>query len=1269
MSSPSNLYAEKIFSEHPSVLWALDDTADYVTLISEQERNFDLWNIKNGLSQVSNIVADKPFASSILLELSGDVPVEDSGYIECISPDIIGLKSLNSDLSTFSIGGYVNSISPYILSIEIGYEYDDATSGTIVQELRRFDTGITNSWLFISETFEIPNEDTDARIVLRINYVSGGASSNDYKFLVNGISFGQWSEEFNSTSLGVAKQTLPNTINLPTSDVVPAAAYGLEESSGYYFVKDNALVAKNSGVPMVYGASNVTLLSPNGNLPSLIVPGKGFLNKVGQYKEYTFEAWLKIDSNSTTPKRIIGPIGSEDGIYVNGPFISLKIDKHYGSHFVGEWYRPMLIQIKVVKDTASLIINGEQVISINMITSSLNLPNEFAENGKSQDWIGFYAHTDVSPIEVDCVAIYPYQVPLIVAKKRWVYGQGVEFPENINNAYSGTSVFVDYPFADYTNNYSYPEIGRWSQGSIDNLSIQDNVLSTPAYTLPTIFFDNKTEQQFYSDVDPIQLESDLFFSLRPNSSWSDTSGYLYFDSLDFLTESTSALYGVFKEKSVMDQDQILIEIKDKSSSDSFQIKLGNSSIDYVLNYGDTQTTVYRTQRYYAGEHFTVGINIQDLSDFFGSNVASFFGRRSFLSVYIAGNPDLNKTFTGNVYKVGFCTERNLSQIKDKFDSRGIMSDSEILSYLIGPNYSDINNGLPIDESYIQALPVVGGSEYSTNSWTTTYNPSVTNSLGRDIVQPVSESTSSLFDHTASYTLVGKEYFGVFALDIAVNGYWEDYVPLSYFAQYVTNDRQDSYYNLDFIQFNINYPAPSIYSETETLSEWNYGESKTVQVNGQSKVLTSLLEEYRNPIQRKYTSLDNHLFTNYDNYDDLRYRSTKTYNYDTSKSLINSYVTFQYISEGANSSFSYFNNTIPASKDGIVTPGQNWLGTKYEVVDNMLIYPPTGIDFSDLAIVTHINFNIDGILNYKVGLRNLQFASQAFNEAPNAIGTRFGTPIYPYVKSGIYFDYKEKNPYSIYKNSTPYLYLTRTSGIELRGQYDPEINRGLSIPINSTKAENYKVMALQAAIRYDKDFFPAAPTQIFEIESNDSFIKFFMVATDKNGKRAKIYAINGNTGKLEDGIAFYWNGNIVKEPAITIKEWGFLGISFSTLLDFRKNVGAIRVNGPILINNISHYQSTNLQEVQKVAIRPWFKVKYDGQIPLDWTYWPHPPYIWKNILVLSSTSYYGVKPSDIYKSFVGTNKIIVDDSSIFMFDNYRYNVYQDIAWQQNSLNAV
>jgi hypothetical protein len=61
---------------------------------------------------------------------------------------------------------------------------------------------------------------------------------------------------------------------------IPAVAYGLESDYGYYLINDNKLLAKNTSIPMVYGASGVTKLTPNiNNNPSLIVPGKGFLNE------------------------------------------------------------------------------------------------------------------------------------------------------------------------------------------------------------------------------------------------------------------------------------------------------------------------------------------------------------------------------------------------------------------------------------------------------------------------------------------------------------------------------------------------------------------------------------------------------------------------------------------------------------------------------------------------------------------------------------------------------------------------------------------------------------------------------------------------------------------------------------------------------------------------------------------------------------------------------------------------------------------------------
>jgi hypothetical protein len=1224
MSNPSNLYAEKVFAEQPNYLWSLDDKADYISLMSEDDRKVYNWSVTGGVTVLDNTLIFNPFEESDTTKITATLPEEDSGEVVLISDDILNFSSLNLDLSTFSIGSHIYAKSAYMTSIEIGYQYFDTTTGNIIQKLKKYSTSISETWFFVSETFSIPSENTTMNLVLKIGYAKLEPGEENYIFYQNGFTLGQWSENFNSVSLGVEKIQTPATIAMPQSDAIEAKVYGLSENSGYYLVSDNALVAKNVGIPLVFGSSNVTKILPNDGKPSLILPGDGFLNEKGKYKDYTLEFWLRANSSSVTKKRIVGPIGSLDGVYVEGPFLIFKIQDYYGSHYVGQWERPMLIDVRVGENSASLVLNGEEVISLNYITKNLSLPPEITQN-KNQDWIGFYAYDDVTPVEIDCVAIYPYQVPTIVCKRRFVYGQGVEFPENINTAYSGTSVYIDYAFADYTNNYTYPDIGSWSQATVDNLVTDSNFLSVSTYATPQGNFQGKTLNDLYQACSSIQDESDLFLTYRPNNSWSSVNGYVYLENFNILNSQTDAVYGIFKIAAFNSSAQTLIRLEDSSSGNYISLDLVNDVVQYKLKYGSNIETLYTSSAIVLNDQFGVGINIQSFSDYYGGNVAAFFGNRSSLNVYIGGNKTLTSTFTGKIYKISLCSESNIADIDFLFNETGVPKDYENVFDL----YSGIDYSGGFADQQFWEYVLDGGSPDSF------------------IVQQMS-------DHSASYSLLPKRYFNNFLLDVDVRAYWEDHIPLTYFAQFINDSKNNQVYGLDFIQFNIDYPAPSTYKETSSESSWSYQE---------------LSESYSDPVQRKYELLDNHLFTGYDDYDDLKNKSSRSYNYDTSESSVKTYVTFQYLKSGANKNIRYFPSTVGAPKNGIVLPGDEWITTKYEVVDGMIIYPPRGIDIKDIAIVTHIDFNVKGVTSKPIKIRSLQYASQAFDESsPNSIGTRFGTPIYPYKKSGAYYNYKDVNPFSIYKGSSPYLYLTRNSGIQLKGDYDPFINRGLAVAINSEQSDSYKVIAMQAMIRFDEDFFPYAPTQIFEIESKGSVIKFYMIANDRVGKRAKIYAINESTGLLADGIAFYWNGNLVKEPTMTIKEWGILGLSFVNSLDFSNFVGSIRVNGPVVINNISHYQSTNLQEVQKINKRPWFKVKYLGTEDLPWDFWQS-SYIWQGVLIVSSTSYYGVNPREIYKSFTGTNKIIVDDDRVFGIKSYEYSIYKDSIWVSSTANAV
>ena len=359
----------------------------------------------------------------------------------------------------------------------------------------------------------------------------------------------------------------------------------------------------------------------------------------------------------------------------------------------------------------------------------------------------------------------------------------------------------------------------------------------------------------------------------------------------------------------------------------------------------------------------------------------------------------------------------------------------------------------------------------------------------------------------------------------------------------------------------------------------------------------------------------------------------------------------------------FTTTEPAKAGSVIDLNnyESWDTKKFEVVDDTIIYPSSSVDFNEIAIVYHLDFNVRGILSKPISLKRLELASQAFNNNSfNPIGTRFGENLFPYTKSGFYYDYKAKNPFSIYKGSTPYLYLTRNSGIEVRGEYEPLIERGLTLPINSGIASNYKVSAMQMWVRYDKDQFPGSAVEIFQINHKDDTIIFYMQANSEKGDRAKIFAKSKNTGLEYNALSYYLNGYLVKDPVLTIKEWAVIGVSFASSLSYDSYLGGINLTGQVLFNNISYYQANNLQQIQSQISRPWLRVKTNGIVNYDWEYWDN-NFTWNGVLVIVSSDLYSVNPAEVYKTYIGTNKIIIDDDQGLSIDADNISLYKDITW--------
>ena len=686
----------------------------------------------------------------------------------------IGLSRIgpSSNITTVIAGlNYTSSI--YVKDINTSIKYQAAiqwknSGGTIISTDSGVSTSVTTSgWTRISVTATAPSLTTSATVT----FYSTTSATSGKQVLFDGALFEQ-SSLLDNYFDGSFSYSLYQT---------PAYSYGkqnLISNTAYYLMDTSKLYAKNTSIPMAYGGNSTTLINPNYSsvlletYPSLIIPGQGFMNESGKNKDLTFECWFKIGSTSTIARRIFGPIGSTDGLYVDGPFFRLKIGNSFASKYIGEWARPMLIQIYIGFNIVKMFLNGEEVISFNIDTNAttFSLENQY---GKDNTFLGFFAYSDIPNIEIDGIAIYPYAVNSVLAMRRWVYGQAVEFKQNINYLYNGKTAITDYAFSNYSNNYNYPKISKWNTGTFQNIKIENDTLSSPDYSLPDYYVGSELKTLTLNAADSVGA----FIRV-------DTNGKLIFSSINQLKVNTRSVYGIFKRIESSTSDQILFYIINNDTQEYFKVFINQSTLYYnvKLNSSLSETNLYSVAT--TSETFVAGFDIEKLISNSSENISNLFSNLNNLKLYVGGSPTEN-SFSGNIYKIGFASTYDTSLILNYFnDSNGI-----------------INSSLDSDITY-------DADSYNTSSWTNTFDAGTYSTNSWDSTVSAS-ALEGLLSYTPSYLLTVSTILNSLCLEIQSNSYWQESIPLSRFAKYVKNTDSVNVYEIDFIQLNIDYPEPSV----------------------------------------------------------------------------------------------------------------------------------------------------------------------------------------------------------------------------------------------------------------------------------------------------------------------------------------------------------------------------------------------------------------------------------------------------------------------------
>ena len=442
--------------------------------------------------------------------------------------------------------------------------------------------------------------------------------------------------------------------------------------------------------------------------PSILHYGYGMFTEEGKYNAYTAEMWIRIDPRVEEAKKIWGTPDTYDGLWVNDNYITLVVGDQHKSYSIENWYRPMLLNVIYTPTQSRLLINGQEVIKVEYDPTSFKFETEgeyetteyfnynsaleynsltpfnakidgiVDDESQLRGNLAFMSYEDIHLFEVDAISLFSYSIPDDVAKRRFVWGQGV--PENniFSSAYETQVAYLDFPFAEYANNVIYPDLWNWDSGYLDGFISNRSTLKTPDYSLPEIVMDGR-------NLDALYLENlyrnneegkETFFSFKPEYDW-DQQSYFFFDTINKLTEPVQAVYGVFKHYDYSDGKgkQPLFKFAKKFSKDIVTISVDNEEVIYEINDSefDRVTISFNTK-------FSAGLDFNKILKGDNALLKNFFSNTSDIQMFAMG--DGETTFEGSMTKISICDTSNMArkETENNFKDNGVIEQSAVKNY-------------------------------------------------------------------------------------------------------------------------------------------------------------------------------------------------------------------------------------------------------------------------------------------------------------------------------------------------------------------------------------------------------------------------------------------------------------------------------------------------------------------------------------------------------------------------------------------------------------
>ena len=302
---------------------------------------------------------------------------------------------------------------------------------------------------------------------------------------------------------------------------------------------------------------------------------------------------------------------------------------------------------------------------------------------------------------------------------------------------------------------------------------------------------------------------------------------------------------------------------------------------------------------------------------------------------------------------------------------------------------------------------------------------------------------------------------------------------------------------------------------------------------------------------------------------------------------------------------------------------------------------------------------------------MEIASLAFDDkSPYEIGTKYANSVYPFSREKYLFDYKQKNPITIYKDSSPYLYLTEYSGI-YANIFDSNYVRGAIVPLNKNKEDEYYINGFQFWSRSPLKIFPTTPFVIAKIKTETSDIDLYLEPLD-GGNRAFLKSYDYSTGEELQGLEFYQDGEKVNYPVIYPRKWSSVALGFLEPITCDNFTGRLELYSGIVFNNIVEYNFANfLLNTSKRIEKKWFQVYIDDSSdPFAINSWQN---AYDEVGELSESSWrvstYNLVPDQRtidgeyeHNSQLGISVSVTEDLSSLSIYSNGSDIFTDVEWK-------